>query len=41
MAGFGIYSVKLPFARPFVIQGGSVFVIKHIATVILNVMLTT
>lgn len=29
------------FTRPFVIQGGGAFVIEHIATVILNGMLTT
>jgi hypothetical protein len=29
------------FARPFVIQGGSAFVIEHIVNVILNGMLTT
>jgi hypothetical protein len=33
--------VNVHFTRPFVIQGGSAFVIEHIAAVILNGMLTT
>lgn len=41
MTGFGIYSVKLPFYSIFHLSRGSAFVIEHIATVILNGILTS